>query len=38
MRRIRNSLIENMNKIPEDETIYNTCKDMTTGPSNVWCN
>ena len=38
MRRRRDSLIENMNKIPEYETIYNNFKDMTTGSRNVWWN
>ena len=35
MRRRRNSLIENMNKMPVYETIYNTCKYITTGPRNL---
>ena len=34
----RNTLIETMNKIPEDDTIYSTCKDVKHGLKNVWWN
>ena len=34
----RNNLIETMNKIPEDDTIYSTCKDVKHGLKNVWWN
>ena len=34
----RNTLIETMNKIPEDDTIYSTFKDVNHGLKNVWWN
>lgn len=33
---IRNTLINNMNKIPEDDTIYTTYKYMEPISRNVW--
>ena len=34
----RNTLIETMNKIPEDDTIYSNFKDLKHGLKNVWWN